>query len=1836
MIFIDKMKNFKIYKTPMFLPTLENDKKKKSAILLMTPSYASSKKLLDNPLFINRLRYESYYIDSDVSYYIGNKNIEEVEDVTEMYDYQTLTEMSSESRNKLKDSDFGLPNKRKYPLDTESRVRSAIKFFNYCSDNEEKELADNIKKAMKKFNITDVKIGNKNRLSNYITEETRIDPDKLPKFIYHISAVNHDGETFEPRKYDNDNVKNGMERYVSRVCFADSIQGCLYSIFPNGAYDADFYVHIPAHEVKVYSTTKDDIYDSEITHELWVKEPVKMKCIGKIHVSGVSNKKTKVIDIESDKVPYNKKKYHECIWRWVDKYDKDETLFESVLEADLSNFTWYHLEKVRKGFNPKTAGGWDEELYCKNINDAIHNDIKFEDGEEKVQAHVYTVGEELSAIYLGIITINKPNLDGYFNWEWSKQEPIADAEVSYLKDEVQKHLLENNKYHHNDSLDALRYSTEYLLSEVSGLNTGDKLILFNEDAKNDSQLRRILYSSRMRKRQELLALYDQVKSDFEFIKYAYPDLNRYQKRNLFVDLYFYNSIFFQNNTWTLQKGFNLYLDFVSRLINNPNLKEAGYENKTIFIPVIDWDINHDGSVWNYRQSLNPMSIMYHMMFSGNMSRMVSTFENINLVFVGKNEYFKINFSEIDVKETKNLSIKFKSFLMKICKSEDFDYEDIDTTSDNVQSAEVIKANIADKIELAKGVDITPQLAEIKKNKKNAHKDPVTSITADTTSKVEPKKKVDNSSNKNDEEKSISKATENLPKTKSEEDLELKIKTLAQAIDTAGDINNTEDDALDYIDDETIRNILIDLDAVDDDKVDISAGRAARISELDKKLLATEIKGKSIKDILEDKSSKKTEPLKLELSTPNECWNELNYAQFDKKYNIEQDIISIFRFFENVSRPISIRNIEVIDNSTSEDRVDLYKVEMEDYRGKRFTINLDIPIMKDNRFLLRGNSKSIQTQFFNMPIIKTDFDTCQIISNYMKIFVRRFGTNAGKSLPTTAKFIKAANKYTGRKIKFYYGDNSKICTKYELPIDYIDLSSIFSKIETDSYIFYFNQDEIRNTYTIEPQLGFPYMYNKKTKSIHYLMDNDPENFINVLLRYICSDCKEFEELFTSAGRPTVCTYSRASIMNSQIPLVVICGYHEGLRTVLEKANIKYEIRLNLTKEDRNNFNKDWIKFKDGYLIYDVTYASSLLLNGLKDCPTDLFELSDMDNKNMYLEFLDNFGGRIKADGLENFYDCMVDPLTKESLEFYKFPTDYVSILLYANALLADNKFIKHTDTSSRRFRRYELIAVYTYKVLADAYSSYANQLKHSREAAEFSVKQSAVIDKFLLDTISSDDSCINALRDVETTNSITTKGPSGMNSDRAYSLDKRTYDDSMLNVLGMSTGFAANVGITRQATINSNIDADRGYVKSIKGNTDKMNTANTLTATEALTPFGSTHDDPMRTAMTFIQTSKHMVRTEESDPLLVTNGSDEAMPYLTSDKFAFKAKGNGKVLEINDNYILVEYEDGTKDFVNLAETIEKNSDGGYFVPLKLDSVEGLKVGDNISENQILAFDKYSFSNSLGESDNIAYNIGKIAKVAIINTDEGFEDSGIITEALAEKLATRINLKFEVTLDKNTNLFMSAKVGQHVEAQDDLLIWQAPFDDEDANSLLKTIAGDDVSELGKRRLKSEVTGTITAIKVFRTVEIEELSESLQKFVNDYEAPYVEMEKMFRKNNLDVSQIPAHYSLEPTGKLKKAQDAIVVEYYVEYLDTVGIGDKIVYFSANKAVEKNIIPKGKEPYTEFRPNEFIDAFVSETSIDKRMVTSTLLVGSLQKLMIELDRSVKDILGIPYDDSKV
>lgn len=402
------------------------------------------------------------------------------------------------------------------------------------------------------------------------------------------------------------------------------------------------------------------------------------------------------------------------------------------------------------------------------------------------------------------------------------------------------------------------------------------------------------------------------------------------------------------------------------------------------------------------------------------------------------------------------------------------------------------------------------------------------------------------------------------------------------------------------------------------------------------------------------------------------------------------------------------------------------------------------------------------------------------------------------------------------------------------------------------------------------------------------------------------------------------------------------------------------------------------------------------------------------------------------------------------------------------------------------------------------------------------------------------------------------------------------------------------------------------------------------------------DDPFRSAMTYIQTSKHSMRTKKSSPLLITNGADEAMPYLNSGTYCVKAQEDGIVEELADDYMIIKYKTKVADtidnvtateseyrMINLRETVKKNSDGGFFVTVKLDTK--LKKGSKFKKGDIIAYDRSSFGTA-NESGDLAYNLGVLTKVAIMNNDEGFEDSTSISHALSEALASEVvTMKDTPPLNKSTNIYEIVKVGQEIQEGEPLIIYQNAFDEEDANLLLKSITDEDiVSDLGRVRIRSKYTGVVQDIKIYRTCEIDDMSSTMQKIVRNYEANIKATRAMYKKYNIPGANIlDPDYVMPQTGKLKNCPDGIIIEFYIKYNDKMAVGDKLVAQSANKGVTKDIFPEGLEPFSENNPDERIDAIFAARSFNARMVTSVFRSGAINKLLIELDRQVKDIMGL-------
>lgn len=1364
------------------------------------------------------------------------------------------------------------------------------------------------------------------------------------------------------------------------------------------------------------------------------------------------------------------------------------------------------------------------------------------------------------------------------------------------------------------------YGNNPIMTE-SHFEDSENLFFFSEATPEnvlDTRLRKILYKERLRNSKDVKLRLNRIKNECKYIKYTYPTIDKYKNKNIYVDNHIYNKIFTMSETYNRDKAIDLLYALFDRFINNPNYK--GYTKKTVLIPVNEWagDIPTT-SLFEFSKSINPFSMIVRLFKKPKEN--LDKLAGMDFIFIGNNSWFKMKMEDLDMK---NLNL-FKTNILKIRNN--------DIVEDNIpEDKDDIKTRLISKIEDLTGIEVNnvSRVQDV---------DPTVPFKAEI--KDQPKLIV---------AKGITGADQVIDPTKIEKPTEDKIN---QSVENIVDYTKNAEEAEKEMDNSVdLKELILQAKNDQDDTFKISATRKARMDDLNDKFLKEKIANSTIAELVatEDTPLQSTD-LSKNVETIDDEWANLKKPNFEADYNIDADIVKcLHSLSQNKDVPMSVIDISTEDRSTSEDSIITYTVHLEDSLGKRHTLRFDMPKIINKRFLrLRGNDKIIPGQLINLPIIKTDEDTVQVVSNYNKIFITRYG-QVGKINQSTNALIRALTKLKENNYKLEIkddndiptpskidlGNNAKISAKYELPAEYVELSKIFNKITTsDGRVYYFNRDELihkleEKKVKVESDQGFMVVgITKDNQSITVPEEGVSSSLINHL------GIHKYAYTFMKPGARM--TYSQASILNSKIPLIVVMAYTAGLTGALNAAGIEYNL-----SEKRPTNTKNYFRFNDGFLSFNDSYApdAALLVNGLAVINTQEYSLTDIDTKAMWLDVLDDFGGRNRADGLDSFANLMMDPITVEVCKTYKLPTDYIEVLAYASSLLTTNKFNRHTDITGNRFRTNERLVHFLYKALATNYGMYLREIKNNRKDAKMTMKQSAVIDMALSDVTTSDLSKLSPLLELESANTVTFKGLSGMNSDRSYSLDKRTYDNTMINKLSMSTGFSATVGINRQATINMGIESTKGYIKS-GGELDRMSDANTLSITEALTPFGTTRDDPFRTAMTFIQTSKHGMRTNSQDPLLVTNGADQALPYLTSDTFAHKTKWDAIVEEVNDDYMIIANKSNRseKEFIDLREKVEKNSDGGFFITIKLDLAKNYKKGQTIKPGEIIAYDKDSYSDKVGVG-NLAYNIGTLTKVAIMHTDKGFEDSAIISQDLSEKMASEIVLQVDVLMDAKDIDIQCVEIGKPLHEGEVIMSYRAALEDQDAtdiiNKMVSKNAGNEskelMDEIGKIKVKSKVTGKLQDIKIYSTIPTSEMSKSLAAFVNKYNAPVDKMKSKLSKLGIDASQYGTSGILPAVGKLKHAEGKVLVEFYIKYYDKMSVGDKLVYFSALKGVVKEIFPEGKEPYSEYRPEEKVHSFLPVGSVNARMVTSVLTLGAINKVLIELDRHVKDIMGVKWD----
>lgn len=1017
---------------------------------------------------------------------------------------------------------------------------------------------------------------------------------------------------------------------------------------------------------------------------------------------------------------------------------------------------------------------------------------------------------------------------------------------------------------------------------------------------------------------------------------------------------------------------------------------------------------------------------------------------------------------------------------------------------------------------------------------------------------------------------------------------------------------------------------------------VISARDAKLREEQKKVV---VKTKSIDEIL----AQDTANVPIEVSdksavmhTSNQNMHKIKFANFNKTYLekvYDKQLVACFDMLKDQESPFYITNIEVKDTSDSLNLKETWSVHLVDENNKKSTVVVDIPKFINNKFLLyQGTEYIILNQNMYNPLVKDTPDTVIITTNFYKITVDRKAT---RSMSMIERIFSLAKK-TGNSDMFVVGDSSKsnLNSNYISSLEYDELSRRLFKFSNNGCEIFFSRDYIKNNLEIPLEIKGNEFYigHEGSSPIFINEDTGLDRAGRTIAEIIEANLDEQDQsLYNSIKAPAQSMYAECKLAGQFVPVIVVLLVWIGLQDTLNKMGIDWKFTPGSAKIGAQTSLRKYVKFADGVLEYEPKIFAELILNGLSKLHPAKLKFEDFESEICYDDYIysqwGTYNGIIEVN---TFKDFLIDPITKDVCRSMSLPDDPVNLLIYAVKLLADNQYVSKVSDKSYRTRTLDCIPGILYSCLAAQYKQY---VKRGRRIP-MTLKRTCVFDRLIAEKTVETYSTLNPAIEVAKSHTISPKGYRGSNSEYSYSDEKkRSYDPSSIGKIAITTSADANVGINRSLTIDPTISNVMGYRDQVD-DIEELKDVNVFAPIEMLTPGTIRYDDPIRSAIAAKQ-SQHVVPVIDAAPSLISNGYDEAIQFELSDDFVINADEDGKVIDVNEElgFIVVEYKSGKKKAINVKPKMVYNSGSGVYMSNQLKAVY-TKVGQKFNKDMPLAYHPKFFK--LSKMNGLRYAFGPITKVAFMSTFNTYEDGGVATESLAERMTSSMVYNHKCKFKRNNNILNMVKIGDHVNIGDSLIQFNTSSEDNEIAKYLTKLSEENASileEQTKTDVKSHHAGTVVDIKVYTLLDPSNLSPSLANIVQGYFDKGLNKKEYLSQFDNSEGIIKAGYVLtDSTEPVKNKYNAIkgfkgvdvLIEIFIEHKDVMGVGDKVALHTANKQIISQIIPKGYEPYSEFRPDEEISVLTSPGTLERRMTKSVVPIAAGFKCLIELKRKIK------------
>lgn len=356
-------------------------------------------------------------------------------------------------------------------------------------------------------------------------------------------------------------------------------------------------------------------------------------------------------------------------------------------------------------------------------------------------------------------------------------------------------------------------------------------------------------------------------------------------------------------------------------------------------------------------------------------------------------------------------------------------------------------------------------------------------------------------------------------------------------------------------------------------------------------------------------------------------------------------------------------------------------------------------------------------------------------------------------------------------------------------------------------------------------------------------------------------------------------------------------------------------------------------------------------------------------------------------------------------------------------------------------------------------------------------------------------------------------------------------------------------------------------------------------------------------------NRHVVGCDSYRQAILRTGYEQVIPHRVGDLFAVTAKQPGKVISINKEGIVVEYEDGERKGVTLGRRY--GNAAGLTIPHTIRT--DLVVGQVFAIGEPIAYNTGFFERDVLNHKQIIWKSATLTRVALFESPDTLEDSSAISKELSARLMTEQTKIKDIVVNFDQEIHRMVKEGDKVEPESILCIIEDAMSAQ--NNFLDEETIDTLRVLGAPSPQAKLKGRIERIEVYYNGDLEDMSATLRTLA-------MTSDKQIALRNTSIGR--KAYTGSVTDEFRIGTDPLLMDtacirIYMGAMVSAGSGDKAVFANQLKTVvgrvyNDNIKTESGLP---------IDAVFGAKSLAARIVTSPYLIGTTTTMLIEAGKRV-------------